>query len=1372
MNASVIPSLKYSKPARTFWPALTLGLALAVLPSWNASAQLAVDKMHGYGITGVAQYTAAGTGHTGKAGDSAMDLGTGGSTSLTVNDPAFFSALNAGVTGDQLSVSLWVKLYSISAASGFFFYSPSSSGTERGFQAHIPWSDDTIYFDTAGCCDGSLQRINANINTLPAWIAVGSDTWWNSWHHFVFLKNGPDKQIWIDGVLFLDGQSTAPLPTDFNLVAVGSGIPLGVAGSLEGQIDDFAIYTSALSSTQIQQLYAGTSPDAVTGATPLAYWDFNPPAKPLFNAVQAGPYATVTPDISAYYVIANGSSAVQVNTIQMGLNNSNVTAQATIVPQAVVPVFSGSTAGATIYYASPTVFAPGTTQTVWVAYSDNASHVISNSWPVVIEGYNGYVVDSVKNRVGFLEGSAVFTLDQGGHTGKAGDKAIDLTGVGAGGSVHVGTANWLDLAATNNILSVSLWMKYHHIANGAAVFARSPSSSGGERGVAVMPWSDDNIYFDTAGCCDTTLQRISGSITGMPTYVDDTWWNSWHNYVIIFNAGGKDVRVDGYDLVTGSSGSPLPTDFADLFFGFDPPDGAYAPALIDDVAVYSTALSPASIASLTNGVLPTALAGETVMAYWNFDTVSPGPPFISLASTPTPGSSNSLPNVGANLIIVNRNTQVLTNTIKVTFDTNDVTSLCTITTNSAGANVTFLSPTILPALSTHRLTVVFSDNAVPPSVVSNSWTFAIEAYSPYSYSHDVVHGYLAMFAGNTAFSVADGGHTGAATDRALDFGTSGTGGATVSDPPFLTAANLTAASDTMSISFWQKKYSINASSAFWLNSPSVGRELNAHCPWSDDTLYYDSAGCCNPPQRISANISTFPPYQTVGGDGWWTNWHQFVYVKNGINKQIYIDGQLFLDQSSAGVNAAPLTTDINYMDIGWLPANPCILGLLDDFAVFGDALSQAQVTQLATGTSPAHVSGTTNLIAYWSFDDVGPAFIASRSPAPGATGLPASGPAAPPVGATIYDGSTKVVTNTVRLTFNGTDVTSKSAITVTAPGVTKVSYNYPLLASGSTNIVTLVFSDNGTPANVVSNSWVFYGEIYTGTTRDVLHSYVGLLQPAAKFTANGGGHTGQKGDYAIDLTTAGGAVHIDDATFLYPAETNNTMSFSLWVKKYDIANGSAFWVNSPSSSGSGRGFQAHLPWSNDNIYFDTSGCCDGSLQRISAPINTFANYVDDGFWTNWHHFVFLYNGANGGDKQIWIDGLQFLDGSSASPLALDFTDMYLGRDVGDAVNMHGLIDDFSAFSTALTPANIALLAQGTLPTALSGEKLLAYWNFNDVPSTATISIARVNSNLVITYAGTLLSAPSVTGPYTAVSGATSPYTVSPTGSKMFYRASQ
>jgi hypothetical protein len=294
--------------------------------------------------------------------------------------------------------------------------------------------------------------------------------------------------------------------------------------------------------------------------------------------------------------------------------------------------------------------------------------------------------------------------------------------------------------------------------------------------------------------------------------------------------------------------------------------------------------------------------------------------------------------------------------------------------------------------------------------------------------------------------------------------------------------------------------------------------------------------------------------------------------------------------------------------------------------------------------------------------------------------------------------------------------------------------------------------------------------VYNGITRDTVNAYPGLIWPAAHFTPNGGGHSGLVGDYAMDMATGGGAVHVNDASFLAPAAASNAMTFAFWCKKYDTANCSAFWVNSPSSSGTSRGFQAHLPWGGV-VYYDTAGCCDGALYRISANINTFSGYVDDGFWTNWHHYVFLYNA---GAKQIWIDGTLFLEGNSSAPLPSDWTDMYIGRDPGDNLNIHALMDDFAAYSTPLTPANIALLAAGTAPNVVTGEKLLAYWNFNDPPAgRPVISIAKSGASLVITYTGTLQSASNVEGQYTDVFGAGNPYTTPINASPMkFYRARQ
>ena len=1304
-NPSLIKTRRNWKRPASLPVFLSLILSLASLIASNARAQLASDALHGYGVNGSAQFTASGTGHTGKPGDYAVDLGMTGGTQLTVTDPAFLSAVNAATANDTLSVSLWANLYQISAASGFWFVSPSSPSSERGFQAHLPWSDDNIYFDTAGCCNGGQTRINANINTFAGY--TGDDSWWSAWHNFVFIKNGPDKQIWIDGQLFLDGAGTTPLPTDFTTLDVGWGFT--AAGSLQGQIDDFAVFGSGLSSNDVNAIFTGTSPTALTDGNLLAYWNFNP-TKPIANILSAGPGSMrASPDISFNAELENTASSVQAGTVKLAINGADVTSSAVIAFNPSVNVIEGTTNGAvTVSYISPVFFPAGSTQTVTLVFSDNATpaNVYSNTYPIIIEHYNGYVADTVKSYNGFLEGSAFFTPDAGGHTGKAGDRAIDLDLAGNQGDVHVASAGFLNQGSASNTLSFSMWAKLHSVAAGALVFAESPSSNGGERGFAALPWSDDNIYFDTSGCCDASAQRISAAISTLPAYTDDSFWTNWHHYVFLYNKTDKQIWIDGALFLDGSSTDPLPTDFSDLYLGFDVADNAYQQAVIDDVAVFQTAISSNSISMLTNGISPAALTGEKLLAYWNFDSASGGAPLVSDSSTPAPNATGASPDVSASIIILNRATQVQTNSIKLAINGTDVTSTGVITTTPAGATIVLTLPTLLPALSTNTLTVVFSDNSIPPLVQTNTRSFVVEAYK-YD-SKDSVKSYLGVFQGSTSFTPDAGGRSGKPGDRAINLHSDGTAGVSVTQPAFLAALNAAAGKDMLSVSFWMKLTGLTTSSLVWMNSPSVGRDWNEHVPWTDDNLYFDTAGCCDGmAQRISAGISTFPGYVD---DSFWTNWHNFVFLKNLSDKQIWIDGVQFLDGSSTDA----LTTDINSLTIGNSPGGTSASGWVDDFAIFAEALSTANITQLANGATPSSL-GDTNLLAYWAFNDVGPAFLASQSPAPGTTGVAAFGPVST-ISATTIDGSTSVKTNSIKLTFNGADVTAQATIS-SSGGVTTIAYAPAMLPSGSSNTVTLVFGDSGTPANVTSNTWSYTTETFTGTTKDTLHGYLGLFQPASGFTTNGGGHTGQPGDYALDTTLKGGALHIDDATFLHPAETNNTMTFSFWMKRYDItAAGSAFWVNSPSSGGTG--FQAYVPYSDDTIYFDTSGCCDTSAQRISAPITGDTNYVDDSFWTNnWHHFVFLYHAS---DKQIWIDGTLFLDGASTNALALDFTDMYLARDAGSAVNMHGLMDDFAAFSTAVSSNNIVLLSKGTLPTALTGENLLAYWNFNDAAAVGPV----------------------------------------------------
>ena len=54
-------------------------------------------------------------------------------------------------------------------------------------------------------------------------------------------------------------------------------------------------------------------------------------------------------------------------------------------------------------------------------------------------------------------------------------------------------------------------------------------------------------------------------------------------------------------------------------------------------------------------------------------------------------------------------------------------------------------------------------------------------------------------------------------------------------------------------------------------------------------------------------------------------------------------------------------------------------------------------------------------------------------------------------------------------------------------------------------------------------------------TKDKVQARVGVFRNGSGFTAPGGGHTGQAGDYAVDFRTGSGPVVVEDGGFLNEA---------------------------------------------------------------------------------------------------------------------------------------------------------------------------------------------------------------------------------------------
>jgi hypothetical protein len=183
---------------------------------------------------------------------------------------------------------------------------------------------------------------------------------------------------------------------------------------------------------------------------------------------------------------------------------------------------------------------------------------------------------------------------------------------------------------------------------------------------------------------------------------------------------------------------------------------------------------------------------------------------------------------------------------------------------------------------------------------------------------------------------------------------------------------------------------------------------------------------------------------------------------------IYVDGSLVktdpLAATTGNIDTFSLGYNVNvgqdgtgmYTDGG----SAQMIGLLmDDLGIWGRVLSDSEVGAIYQGglIGSNIVQVVTKL----------PPTVSTLAPAPNFTG--ASG--LPTLTATILDKDTAVVTSTVHLSFDGTQVPASVNKTT---NLTTVLYTVTnLLTAASTHTVSLSFSDNNTPANTITTNWSF-----------------------------------------------------------------------------------------------------------------------------------------------------------------------------------------------------------------------------------------------------------------------------------------------------------
>ncbi len=610
------------KPLIYFISPLLLGLAQTgsagdLIAWWNFDTDggaLSIDVQAGNAglLLSGAQYTPAGGGRTGTGSDRGMLFGNDRHR-LHVPDGSFLNVLGAT---NKVTVSFWQNLQEVRNQSTFFAVSPSSAIT-RGLATHSPWSDGGIYWDGSGCCDGS-NRISSNPGA----------TWISTWNHIVLVKDGDTKFIYVNGVEIATGENTSPLASDFTELFIGNSS--NQAEAVNGVLDDFAIYQRALTPEEVALLYAGDTPGSLDGpndvdgdgladawelrfAATLAVMapggdldsdglsnasEFASGTKPDNNDTDGDGALDGAETGTGVWVSASntGTNRLVADTDGDGIKDGAETKTGAFVnasntgtnPLVVDSDGDGFSDGAEALYSSSNPnnaasrpLRPG--QTDLVAY-----------WNFDDDTDPAKTLDQVKSFPGTLKPNTLFTADGTGRTGLAGDKAIDMGASGNSGTgVVVEGGGFLNIGAAQDQVAISWWQNLSGTPDSSSMYAQSNSM---ERGINVhTPWSNGNIYFDTAGCCDGGTQRIdvAGGLTP----------GVWEHIVVNKNGTTKAIWVNGVKIKEGVNTSALPTNFTRFLMGTDGGNLNMA-GLIDDVAVYGDALTDAEIALLFAGTKP------------------------------------------------------------------------------------------------------------------------------------------------------------------------------------------------------------------------------------------------------------------------------------------------------------------------------------------------------------------------------------------------------------------------------------------------------------------------------------------------------------------------------------------------------------------------------------------------------------------------------------------------------------------------------------------------------------------------------------------------------------------------------------------------
>lgn len=460
------------------------------------------------------------------------------------------------------------------------------------------------------------------------------------------------------------------------------------------------------------------------------------------------------------------------------------------------------------------------------------------------------------------------------------------------------------------------------------------------------------------------------------------------------------------------------------------------------------------------------------------------------------------------------------------------------------------------------------------------------------------------------------------------------------------------------------------------------------------------------------------------------NWHYIVAVCDGPSQllTLYIDGNPQAQAAiTTGIKSSPQPMTIGCRQSGTTTFDDQLDGIVDEVAVYNTALSGSQISthftaRYVAGSKPVITTQPTSITNYVSLAST--FTVAAGGPDPLSYQWQSNSVA--------IDGA-----NTATLTFT------------------------PLDYSFAANYRVIVANDFGSVTSSVATLTVL-----SPPTSLNLASGLVLHLPFDSSYADTSGH-GNNGTNVGSTTFDAGK--IGSGSLHYSTDTgSSSYNYVTLGQRADLSFSSnvnfsvAYWVKLPPGQLSG-----------DLPFF-----CNAAGSGFS-PGYTFAPSYQQGGWSwtlngtgiygtqstindgGWHHLVHTFDRTGYGIT--YLDGNQVDSRSVATVGSIDqAAPTCVGQDPTGHYGETGEadIDDIGVWRRVLTP----LEAAGIYMAGASNSVSFA-------TPTSVISIVPSGAQLQITWTGTgtLQAAGAVTGTYTNVPGATSPYFTSPTGTQRFFR---